>query len=64
MAIASGGPMQLSISVTRAAGIKPIKTVGQPGGSTGPPTCGTTTVTLGQECMSVTRAAGGILILV
>ena len=30
------------------------------GGKIGPPTCGTSTVTIGHTCMSVTRAAGGI----
>src|SRR5579885_126778 len=35
-------------------------TVGQPGGMMGPPTCGTTPVTIGQVCMSPARAAGGI----
>jgi hypothetical protein len=62
-AIASGGPTHVHISVTRAAGCPPIKTVGMPGGSTGPPTCGTggvPGVAIGQVCMSPTRAAGGI----
>src|SRR5712691_11043426 len=27
----------------------------------GPPTCGTTPVTMGQTCMSVMRAAGGMI---
>src|SRR5256885_4214708 len=59
--ITSGGPTQVAMSVTRAAGKKPIITVGQPGGRIGPPTCGTTPVTMGQVCMSDTRAAGGIV---
>src|SRR5271154_2569415 len=59
----SGGPTQVSISVTRAAGRKPMRTVGSQGGRMGPPTCGTSTVTIGQTCMSVARAAGGILSL-
>ena len=56
-AITSGGPAQVAMSPMRAAGIPPISTVGQPGGRTGPPTCGTRTVTIGQVCMSPTRAA-------
>jgi hypothetical protein len=31
-----------------------------PAGKIGPPTCGTTPVTIGQVCMSPTRAAGGM----
>ena len=58
--IVSGGPTQVHISPTRAAGSPPISTVGHPGGKTGPPTCGTTPVTIGQVCISLTRAAGGI----
>src|SRR5258708_10721682 len=46
------------MSPTRAAGMPPIKTVTPPGGRIGPPTCGTTTVTIRQTCMSVTRAPG------
>ncbi len=33
---------------------------GQPGGRIGPPACGTMPVAMGQTCISVTRAAGGI----
>src|SRR5208283_2896603 len=62
MTIMSGGPTQVAISVTRAAGSIPISTVGQHGGRIGPPTCGTTPVTMGQTCMSVIRAAGGIFL--
>src|SRR5271157_2686124 len=62
MAIMSGGPTQVAISVTRAAGSIPISTVGQHGGRIGPPTCGTTPVTIGQTCISVIRAAGGIFL--
>ena len=51
-------PAQVAMSVARAAGIPPMSTVGQPGGRIGPPTWGTTPVTIGQTCMSVTRAAG------
>src|ERR1035441_8790768 len=56
----SGGPTQVAMSPTRAAGSIPISTVGQPGGRIGPPTCGTIPVTIGQTCMSVIRDAGGI----
>lgn len=62
IAITSGGPTHVAISVLRAAGSPPIKTVGEPGGKMGPPTCGTKTVTRGHVCKSVTRAAGGIFI--
>jgi hypothetical protein len=58
--IVSGGPTQVAISPTRAAGRKPINTVGQPGGNIGPPTWGTTPVTIGHVCISVILAAGGI----
>src|SRR5215218_10073978 len=58
--IVSGGPAQVHMSPTRAAGMPAIRTVGAPGGMIGPPTCGTTPVTIGQVCMSPTRAAGGI----
>src|SRR4051812_6878971 len=62
--ITSGGPTHTAISLTRAAGIPPISTVMPPGGRMGPPTCGTTPVTIGQTCMSPIRAAGiGIAIL-
>lgn len=57
----SGGPTQVAISVTRAAGIPPTRTVTAQGGSIGPPTCGiggTPGVTIGQTCISPTRAAG------
>src|SRR6266851_2729825 len=37
-----------------------MRTVGAHGGRMGPPTCGTTPVTMGQTCMSVMRAAGGM----
>src|SRR5262249_22679924 len=58
-AITSGGPTQVAISPTRAAGTPAIITVGQHGGRIGPPTCGTTPVTIGQVCISPRRAAGG-----
>src|SRR6478672_3455690 len=54
----SGGPTQTARSPTRAAGIPPIRTVIAPGGRIGPPTCGTRTLTMGQTCISPTRAAG------
>src|SRR5215469_7522527 len=64
--ITSGGPTQSAMSVTRAAGKKPTRTVGQQGGRMGPPTWGmggVPGVTIGHVCMSVTRAAGGIQFL-
>src|SRR5215204_950752 len=62
--IASGGPTQVHMSPMRAAGMPAIRTVGAPGGRIGPPTCGTTPVTIGQVCMSPTRAAGGMRAIV
>jgi hypothetical protein len=59
--IASGGPVQMQMSPTRDAGIPATRTVGQPGGIMGPPTCGiggVPGVTIGHVCMSPTRAAG------
>src|SRR5262245_6790046 len=58
--ITSGGPTHVHMVVAVAAGSPPINTVGAPGGRIGPPTCGTTPVTIGQVCMSETRAAGSI----
>jgi hypothetical protein len=63
MAITSGGPAQVHISPTQAAGNPPIKTVGLPGGKIGPPTCGTGPVNIGQTCISVIRAAAGMFVL-
>src|SRR5688572_3356010 len=63
--ILSGGPTQVHISPITAAGSFPINTVGTPGPVTGPPTCGTggnPGVTIGHTCISVSRAAGGILL--
>ncbi len=63
LTIESGGPTQVAMSPTLAAGTPPIKTVGQPGGRIGPPTCGTggvPGVTIGHICISPTLAAGGI----
>jgi hypothetical protein len=57
----SGGPVQVHMSPTLAAGMFAIITVGQPAGMTGPPTCGVDGgVTIGQVCMSPTLAAIGI----
>src|SRR5262249_19967655 len=56
--ITSGGPTQVAMSPMRAAGWPPIRTVGQPAGRIGPPTCGTTPVTIGQTCISPILAAG------
>src|SRR5262245_19785878 len=58
-AIMSGGPVQTHMSVTRACGIEAVSTVNSPN-TIGPPTCGTTPVTIGHTCWSVIRAAGGI----
>lgn len=63
IAIESGGPTHNAMSVTRAAGKKPIKTVGIQGGRIGPPTWGiggVPGVACGHVCMSVILAAGGI----
>ena len=38
LTIVSGGPTQTQLSVTTAAGIPPISTVGAPGPTMGPPT--------------------------
>src|SRR5688572_14112500 len=57
----SGGPTHTAIEPIVAAGIPPISTVGVPGVVTGPPTCGIggkPGVTIGQTCISPTRAAG------
>jgi hypothetical protein len=59
--IESGGPVQTHMSPTLAAGKPPINTVTPPGGNIGPPTCGTIPVTIGQTCMSVIRAANGMV---
>jgi hypothetical protein len=63
IAMISGGPTHTHMSVARAAGWPAIRTVGQPGGKIGPPTCGiggTPGVTIGHTCISPIRAAGGI----
>jgi len=57
----SGGPTQVHIDPTVAAGRLPMSTVGPPGETMGPPTWGTggvPGVTMGQTCMSETLAAG------
>ena len=61
VATAPGPPAQTFMSPIRAAGIPPINTVTAPGGKIGPPTCGTTPVTAGQTTLSVTRAAGKVI---
>src|SRR2546422_11143762 len=60
IAMTSGGPAHAARSPTRAAGSPPISAVGHPGGKIGPPTCGTSTVTIGQVCISPNLAAGGM----
>ena len=61
--MASGGPTQVQRSPTTAAGMPPMRTVGTPGPTTGPPTWGMgegkAGVCMGQVCMSVSLAAGG-----
>ena len=54
----SGGPTQVHMSLERAAGTHAIRQVTPPGGKTGPPTCGTGPLNIGQVCISPTRAAG------
>ena len=64
IAMLSGGPTHTHMSVARAAGWPAMRTVGQPGGKIGPPTCGiggTPGVTIGHVCISPIRAAGGIV---
>lgn len=56
----SGGPTQVHMEPRVAEGMPPMSTVGPPGDVMGPPTWGmggTPGVTIGQTCMSVTRAA-------
>jgi hypothetical protein len=53
----SGGPTQIAMSPITAAGIFPISTVTLVP-ITGPPTCGTGPVVIGQTCISVILAAG------
>jgi hypothetical protein len=65
--IISGGPEHTQVSPKQAAGILLISTVGAQGPMIGPPTCGigvgNAGVCIGQECMSVSLAAGGIVVL-
>jgi len=57
----SGGPAQVSISPILAAGCPSMSTVGQPGGITGPPTCGEPFgLAIGHVCISPTLAAPAI----
>jgi hypothetical protein len=59
----SGGPTHTHMLPKVAEGIIPIRTVGPPGETIGPPTWGTGTgagVTIGHTCISVIRAAGGM----
>ena len=61
----SGGPVHMHISPMTAAGSLPINTVGAPGPMTGPPAWGMggkPGVCIGQVCMSVILAAGGIIL--
>ena len=61
--IESGGPTHTQLSPTTAAGILAMSTVGAPGPTMGPPTCGmggTAGVCMGQVCISVSLAAGGM----
>lgn len=64
LTMASGGPAQTQASPTTAAGRFPIRTVATQGPDTGPPTWGMGTgkagVCMGQTCMSVILAAGGM----
>ncbi len=61
LTIVSGGPTHTAMSPRTDAGRKPINTVGTPGDAMGPPTCGFGPSHMGQTCMSVSRAAGGIV---
>jgi hypothetical protein len=62
LAIVSGGPTQVAVSPTRAAGIKLTITEEHPV-TMGPPTWGTVPVTMGQVCISEILAAGGIFLV-
>ena len=60
----SGGPTQTHMLPMVAEGIIPISTVGPPGETMGPPTCGIDTgagVTIGHRCISKIQAAGGMV---
>ena len=57
----SGGPAQVQLPPTTAAGWLPMSTVGTPAGSIGPPVCGLPFgFAIGQVCMSPILAAAGI----
>src|ERR1035441_8101806 len=56
--ITSGVLTHATMAVPRACGSPPVSTVTAQGGRMGPPTCGTSTVSIGQMCRSVARAAG------
>src|SRR3954468_18102040 len=61
--IESGGPTQIARSPTLAAGRSPMRTVGAPGPTIGPPIWGmggTPGVSIGHWCMSERRAAAGM----
>jgi hypothetical protein len=65
LTMTSGGPTQTQVSEIRAEGKKPIKTVISPV-MIGPPTWGiggVPGVAIGQVCISVILAAGGIYFL-
>src|SRR5437868_129533 len=57
-AMVSGGPTQMAMSLTRAAGTPLMITVVCAGGRRGPPVCGTGPVDAGQAWKSPRRAAG------
>ena len=65
LTIVSGGPTHVAESPTTEAGSLQINTVGSPGPMMGPPTWGmgegTAGVCMGHVCMSVSRAAGGMV---
>jgi hypothetical protein len=54
-----GGPMQITMSPTRAAGNPPISTFKQHGGAIKPPPCGLGPSVAGQVCLSSNLAARG-----
>lgn len=58
LATLEGGPTQIPMVPTCAAGSLPIRTVIATGGTRTPPTCGTGPVTMGQTCISDNLAAG------
>ncbi len=61
----SGGPAQVHILPTVAAGCPPIITLGTPGGNMGPPVCGLPLgLVNGQVWLSVILAAAAIVLLI